>query len=195
MAADKSCHLRFPENKNWYHALLENDTSKVQEILQKSSKQQRDKLVSNPFNFDCADSTQLPLTKQISSWFQIKYPLQLVVVLGYRQSFDILVDNGSNVFVKDEYGNNILHLMCYILNANNEEEANIRAFYKHLIKKIPQNEINVLLTQKNKLEWNPELTAISLGVLGIFVDIFMTKGMINILLFIQSKDGEFCPCV
>ncbi len=173
----ESSHLKLPEFRFWYNAILENDISKLQDILQKSTKLQRNKLLNEPFDFDPMDSNQLSLTKQISSRFQITYPLQLVAILGYKESFNILVDNGANIFTKDAYGNNILHLMCYIANANNEEEEKLRAFYKHLLEKFPKDDMKLLLICKNNLEWNPEVTAVSLGVLGIFLDIFMSKGM------------------
>ena len=123
------------------------------------------------------DNNQLPLTKQISTRFQIRHPLQLVAALGYKKSCDVLVGNGANIFIKDDCGNNILHLLCYISNSNNQKEGMIRTFYKHLLQKLPQSQINLLLAQKNELDWNPEVTAISLGELGIFLDMFMSKGM------------------
>ncbi len=182
MADEKeSCRLRLPEYEFWYRGILENDFRKLQEILEKSSKQHRHKLLNDPFELDTTEYDQLPLSKQISSHFKISYPLQLVAVAGHKESFDILVENGANVFIKDEYGNNILHLMCYFINSNTSVEDKIRAFYKHLFQKIPQNDMNLLLTQKNGLKWTPEVTAISLGVLGLFLDIFMSKGIIYLI--------------
>ncbi len=178
MVVDKeSCCLRLPEYAFWYRALLENNFTKLQEILQKSTEPQRNKLINNPFVFDSMDSKHLPLTKQISRRFQIKYPIHLVATLGHEQSFDVLVDSGANIFIKDDCGNNILHLLCYTANANSEKEGQIKAFFKHLLKRLSQSEVNLLLTQKNELDWNPEVTAISLGELGIFLDMFMSKGL------------------
>ena len=171
------CLLRLPQYSFWYDAIVENDFGKVQDILHKSTKLEKNKLVNDPFEFGSNDLNGLPLAKQISNRFEVKYPLQLAAVLGYKQSFDVLMENDANIFIKDNHENNILHLMCYIVNSNSQEEENIRAFYKHLLKSLSHNEMTLLLTQKNELNWNPEVTAISLGVLGIFLDMFMSKGL------------------
>ena len=176
MVATKGCQVIFLEYHHWYQALLDNNFNKLQDILEKSSEQQGNEFINDPFGFEFVDSNALPLTKQISNRFDINYPLQLMAVLGFEQSFDVLVDKGANIFIQDDYGNNILHLMCYVANANSDEEENLRKFYKYLLKKLSENEINLLLAQKNGFNWNPEVTAISLGTLGIFLEFFFTKG-------------------
>ncbi len=84
---------------------------------------------------------------------------------------------GGNIFIKDRFQNNILHLMCYVINGNPEQEEDARMFYNWLLHNVAKDDIIRLLSDKNSNHVNPETAAMSLGTLGLFLDFLKTKGM------------------
>ena len=118
-----------------------------------------------------------PLTKQIAKCFHVSHPIQMSAVYGKRNSFQILMKYGGNILIQDDFKNNILHLMCYVINGTPEREEEARMFYRWLITIVSKEHMAQLLSDKNSNDLNAETTAVALGTMGLFLDMFRTRGM------------------
>ena len=168
--------MELPNFRLWYKTILRNNGTEIEGILCKADTEMINSLVNEELKLEPMDSETLPLTKLIAKYFEISYPLQIAVVYGKKEAFEVLVKYGGNILLVDKFDNNILHLMCYVINGNPEREEEARVFYRWLVRNISQEHISCLLAGKNLNNVNPETTAVALGSMGLFLDFLKTRG-------------------
>ncbi len=169
--------MKLQDFRFWFDAIMKDDALEMERLLSTADTHMVQLLVNGHFEFQQMDSETHPLTKQIAKCFHVSYPIQMVAVYGKQNAFQILMKCGGNILIQDDFKNNILHLMCYVINGNPEREEKARMFYKWLVNTIAPEHLRKLLSEKNSNNLNAETTAVALGTMGLCLDMFKTRGM------------------
>ena len=169
-------HNQLEVEQLWIEAILGSNTTSAQNILSRAKQSEKNQLLNGDMTFCSLGASCLPFIKRLSKHFGITRPFHMAAA---SKSFDILVllvEQGCDVFVTDKYGNNVIHILSYIECLKPEDESGVTESYKKLSYVLTKEEIVHLLTMKNTNNLTPLQCASSLGALGIFQNIFETKG-------------------
>ena len=88
----------------------------------------------------------------------------------------LFIKNGLDVFVLEENNCNCIHIMAVLACLNPEAEEYLRSIYSLLIATFPEETTKQLLLQESDNEMRPIEMAVNNGALGLYQDIFETKG-------------------
>ena len=168
--------MRVPDFQFWFDAILNDNSTEMEKTLTYANVDMAKLLTNGNFDFQQMHSKTHPLMTQIAKCFHVSHPVQMAVVYGKKRAFQILIKYGGNIFVKDRYENNMLHLMCYVINGNPARETEARVFYRWLVDNISTEHMMQLLSQENSNNLNAETTAVALGTMGLFLDMLKTRG-------------------
>ncbi len=174
--SDAKTVMNLQDFRFWHEAILRNSEAEIEDILAAADTDMIKSLVNGELTFEATDSETLPLARQIAKHFEISYPVQIAAVYAKDRALKVLLKYGGNALLCDKYGNNILHLMCYVVNGNPVREKEARNFYRWLVRNISADDISRLLAGKNINNLNPETTAVCLDSMGLFLDFLKTRG-------------------
>ncbi len=161
----------------WLKAIKCNNASKIKEQLENVDKITRAKLLNEPFHWK-NPSNQIFLSrsgKDLSKVFKISYPWTIAAAYSSLDVMDVFLQYDINVLVRDDYGNNVVHILCYLALENEEEK--VEGVYNFLLKTLKCDKLRALLFQENISGLRPLELSSALGVFSMFMSIFQTKGV------------------
>ena len=175
---DDNDHGNMPESEysDWFNAIINNDAEHVEKSLKNAADAEKLKLLNGRFMFNDKDSSDSK-DMHVGMSFRLSRPLH--VAIAYT-SYDVIatflkynVDYG----VTDYHGNNVLHTLAHLSQIKPDAEQDMRDLYQKILQVIPTSDMKDMLFQENEERLRPVELACHLGVLGLFQDIFQTKGV------------------
>ena len=88
----------------------------------------------------------------------------------------LFIECGLDVFVLEQNNCNCIHIMTILACLNPESEEYLRSIYSLLNATLPEETMKQLLLQESDAEMRPIEMAVNNGALGLYQDIFETKG-------------------
>ena len=172
----ESSASQFETEQLWIKAIYSNTTTLAKDILSKVSNSQKDKLLNSNLSFDSQPGSFLPLTQRLSKHFDLRKPFHLAAVSNSIEILGLFITQGCNINVVDKFGNNVIHMLCYIECLKPDDENLLVTKYRYLTETLKKEEIIHLLAMRNMDNLTPLQLASALGALGVFQEIFETKG-------------------
>ena len=97
----------------WYSAIMKNRFEYVSEMLQNASDTERERMVNGSFLYETTDEDGKLSIKERAKHCQFQLPIFIAAVFGAKETFDLLLQHGADVFAIDIGNSNILHALVY----------------------------------------------------------------------------------
>ena len=159
---------QFETEQLWIKTICADTTILAKDILSKVSNSQKDKLLNINLSFDSQPGSFHPLTQRLSKHFDLRRPFHLAAVSNSIEILGLFITQGCNINVVDRFGNNVIHMLCYIECLKPDDENMLITKYRYLSEALKEEEITHLLTMRNIDNLTPLQLASALGALGIF---------------------------
>ena len=105
--------LSMEENEDWYLAIKRNQFEYVKDILTAASTTRRGLLVNGQFVYETADKDTKLTDEEKAKHCEFQLPIFIAAVFGAKETFDLLLQHGADVFATDIGNSNILHALVY----------------------------------------------------------------------------------
>ncbi len=164
------------EYLHWFNAIANNDAEHVEKSLSNAVEAEKLKLLNGRFMFNDTD-TSGPREADIGMSFRVSRPLHVAIAFTSYDVIATFLKYNVDYEVTDYHGNNIIHTLAHLIHIKPETEEDIRDLYQKILQIVPTSDMKTMLFQENEDKLRPLEVACHLGVLGLFQDIFQTKGV------------------
>ena len=168
------------EYNSWFHAIKDNDALQVKRYLQEANEKTKGKLLHGPSQWkkQVDHGFWSKSGRNLGNTFKISHPWTVGAAYCSIDVMDIFLQHNVNVEVTDIYGNNVVHILCFIaLEKDEKEEEELIQVYKYLVNSLKESKLESLLFQENNNGLRPLELCSVLGVFSLFQPIFQTKGV------------------
>ncbi len=200
IAATSQVILQLPEYQWWLDVLKTKDVDLIkQSLLEHGVKpadtghndyndgQKANMILNGHFKFHISTNRQ----KQCSGEYKVSKPFFLTVVLGTRETLDVFLEFGVDIYQQDKHGNNVIHCLVMVAYLNPKLEENAQDIYHNLVGVLTISQLHQLLMAENKLELRPLEYACHLATYDLFLTIINTK---DVYLIREWQEGIHIKC-
>ncbi len=171
--------LDIPEYQHWFEALRHNDVDYVQETLDVSEPDEKERLLNGRFHYQKSDDN---LAKEFASvvdsnHFTATRPFIMSALFGSNDVTSCLMEHGARVDCLEDNGSNFVHIMVSASSAFPQHENGVIESYKKCCELIGEKQMGELLRTENVDGLRPLELAAKLGACKMVRAIMETPGV------------------
>ena len=169
--------LPFPDYESYYHAIVTDHVTSVQELLSTCSPADRKRILHGTFTYFASDNDpDCCFDSQKQDEVCVQKPLCVAAAAGSLGVLQLFLENYVDVTIAENDGNNVIHTLVMTSEQHPEMEGRMLEVYDFLCKNVPRASLKWLLRMENCEEMTPLELAMVRSSYRLVEAIFNTRG-------------------